>query len=365
MANSIIYNNKKDIKINIDFNNIRNDNIVTINLNLYINKLKKLYEYEKILVLLNNVNRNFKIIGKSNKIPQFKVSNVGNICKNDDEQFRYNSRLCHQIIPYKYNYIHKNNNNDKYTIQNKSVDKNNINSDWFYVPILNSSSIESDNLTCNNNICEYFGDNQTIYSSIDYNIIKINTSDNEYLINNRIIAKVLTQNKDNKPILIVIDNSNLKKFLDYEIFITNDYIEFNKSNSKFDDYKLIKCDNNICNIKLNDTLVYGPTITDNETILDVINLHKFFINSTLKPNTDIKCYPENNDFRECYITNKNINEKKLSCKKINNEIKCNKNLNENLNVFESFENIKYQDNNINLYLCVMICTIFIYYLLNK
>lgn len=367
MKSSIQYNKTKDINININNDNINNDNIMTFNINLNINGFKKIYEYEKIFLFVKNINKSFKIIGKSDKLQKFKVNKIGNICNNDNNgQLTYSSSLCHRITPYEYNYIHKNNDNDKYTIQNSSLNIKDITDDWYYVPILESSSIETNNLTCDNGrdnkICEYFPNNgNNTYSSIEYNIIELDASDKKYLIDDKILIKELIDKSEtnDKPRLIVINNSKLKKILDYEIFITNDETEFNNK-SKTNINEMIdvnKCENNICNIKLNDTLIYGPIITDKYTIMDVVQLHNFFINNKLKPDTDMKCYSEKNVLGECYLTNKNIIGNKLSCKKIDNKVKC-YDKKTNSDVLESFENDKREINS-NVYLLGFIILIYV------
>lgn len=349
---NIEYNEEKDLKI--EYRMPKNE--ISINLNDY--KSKNLMSYRQIIIIITGcVDCDFTIHGYDTKPNNLNVNKVGKICTDD----KYNSELCHHLSKDRYSYICKNPNNENYTLKNNIVDFDFVKSDCYYIEN-NKGGIENQNMKCDSKTCEYFTADKIIkFSTNLYNYYNFNVNDTKYMLDSEIkILDKIIRKEIFSEFLIVIDNSNIKKIMDYNICLstkelTNDdkqkYI--NKSKNKrnmiidldikksdgeiiFGNkyYKLNKCENNICTkIQKTDYLLYGDPI-DKNTIINVAPLRKLIDGKPFLENTNINCFNENIvDKKECYLTPTNILSKQLMCNRVDDNVIC---VNPNPNINEQF-----------------------------
>ena len=340
----IDYNPEKDLKIEIKF--LNHDMTIDLNHEFYNHQKKNLMGYRQIIIILTNCkNHKFTIHGYNNKPNKLNVNKVGNICKS----FEYSQNLCHHITPYKYSYICKNKDDDKYyTLKNHISDTKIINENCYFLEN-NSGNVENSKIKCTDNLCEYFANNKPIkIKTTDYNYSYYSANNKSYVTDKEI--KIFGQIKKNNlsDYLIVIDNSNIS-ILDYQICIStekltnndiNKYIEMSKQKQQRhiidtnvkktsgeiifgkNNYKLNKCENNICKkIQKTDYLLYGNKINNN-TIINVSSLKKLIDDNKNYENINMKCYNKKSVNNECYLTSVNIQSKQLLCNRVDDNIIC-------------------------------------------
>jgi hypothetical protein len=326
---SLIVNKNKDLKIE-EF--AKPSNIIDINLNKYIfDPIKKLHNYERIIVVINNYNTtsSLRISGHSSYNNNFKVRKIDPLCK---DPTTYNpSEFCDILNTEIHSYLCPV--NDKYSLKNKSVNDDFLNSSC-YVTSIFDAPYESDTVNCNDNLeCNYINNwkvnNYT--DSVDKNdqkskilffkdedlVLYVDTSskDNKYTHDNYVflvqnIKEYMIDNniKEDKIRRLVLIIDNKKSTFPKNYFINIYRSELIKFDFKFKN-ELIQCSSSDCEGKL----FMGDKI-NNKKISPLIKIDNKLDNNQCTNNTCYKTTNTEDQLLFCYLNknNKQICDKLIS-----------------------------------------------------